>query len=325
MDFFNNLPKPTFILAPMVNNSGLAYRTLAKRYGAHLTYTQMVHAKMFNKSKCNVHDNQWYSTNQLDSPLVVQICGNDPMEMLNAALKIQNVCNAIDINFGCPQNIAKAGNYGAFLQNDWTLTAQIIKTLSTNLSIPVFCKIRIFEDVNKSIEYAKMIEDSGCSLLAVHGRTIKQKGIYTGLADLTQIRAIKKALKIPVIANGNVMENKDLQKVLHETKCDGIMVAETHLYNPLIFCNVKKDCFVILQEYFDLCDIFPTKMVEIKSHVFKILHNVLNIHKEYRELLQEANSFEALKRYVSDLSQNFDKNSSYTIMQGLKRLMQENE
>lgn len=140
--------------------------------------------------------------------------------MLQAALLAQPHCDAIDINIGCPQAIAKRGNYGAFLQNDWDLLKKIgtkkksfflirifseklnfifmflpndfsVSTLKRELDVPVTCKVRVFPEISKSVEYAKMLEAAGASLLTVHGRTREQKGPLTGLASWEHIKAIR--------------------------------------------------------------------------------------------------------------------------------------
>ena len=81
----------------------------------------------------------------------------------------------MDINFGCPQRIAKRGNYGAFLMDDWPLVEKLIKELDENLDVPVTAKIRVYDDLEKSVEYAKMVEKAGAQIIAVHGRTREQK------------------------------------------------------------------------------------------------------------------------------------------------------
>jgi tRNA-dihydrouridine synthase 1 len=81
----------------------------------------------------------------------------------------------VDINFGCPQRIAKRGNYGAFLMDDWPLVEKLIKELDENLDVPVTAKIRVYDDLEKSVEYAKMVEKAGAQIIAVHGRTREQK------------------------------------------------------------------------------------------------------------------------------------------------------
>jgi len=227
--------KPWKILAPMVGNSEEAYRILARRHKADLCYTEMVHCRMFNKGNKSPVKNHWYTTSSLDRPLVIQVCGNDPDEMLKACLAVQDHCDAIDINLGCPQAVAKAGRYGAYLQDDWELLERIVSHLSSNLRVPLFCKIRVFPSVERTVEYARMLEKSGCALLAVHGRTRDQKGEMTGLASWEHIRCVKEGVRIPVVANGNMIRYEDIESCVKFTKCDGVMLAEPHLYNPLIF------------------------------------------------------------------------------------------
>lgn len=302
MKFLKNFTEPIKILAPMVNNSDLAYRTLARKYGADICYTEMLHCKQFLQSKSNPQKNNWFRTNENEKSLVIQLCGNDPDIMTEVAKQVEPFCDAIDLNFGCPQNIAKKGNYGAFLQNDLNLTQEIIQKISSNISKPLFCKIRIFEDLYQTMHYAKMIESAGCELLAVHGRTKEQKGIMTGLANWGHIKVIKENLSIPVISNGNILYKSDIDKCIEYTKCDGVMVAETHLYNPLIFYDGdNKDCFEIILEYLQLCEEIPTKNIEIKSHVYKILHKVLDDQVLYKERIALAKTINDLKLIINDL------------------------
>lgn len=301
MEFIDKFKRPIKVLAPMVNNSDQAYRLLSKKYGADICYTEMVHCKQFLLSKSNGESNKWFTTDNEESDLVVQLCGNDPQCMLEVGKKVQPYCDAIDINFGCPQNIAKRGYYGSYLQDDLKLTQEIVRTLSHGLEKPVFCKIRIMKNEIDTLTYARMIQDSGCKLLAVHGRTRDQKGINTGLANWDMIKSVKENLTIPVISNGNIMHPSDINDALKYTKCDGVMVAETHLYNPFIFSDTTKDCFEIVQEYLDMCKRIKTRNIELKSHVYKILHKVLETEGEIKEEINGARNVEELYEIVENL------------------------
>jgi len=150
-----------------------------------------------------------------DRPLIVQFCGNDPQQILTSAKVLEPYCDAVDINLGCPQDIAKKGKYGAFLQDEWDLIYDIsegrwsslaweppltslalsshfsritVNTLHKNLSVPVTAKFRVFQTVEKTVEYAKMLERAGAQILTCHGRIREQRGHNTvGPFDHSQI------------------------------------------------------------------------------------------------------------------------------------------
>nr|XP_040582411.1 tRNA-dihydrouridine(16/17) synthase [NAD(P)(+)]-like [Lepeophtheirus salmonis] len=288
-----------YCLAPMVDNSGYAYRKLAKKYGSNLCFTEMINCESYLRGQQKIYLTE-------EDRLRIQICGNDPDIMLKVAQKVERFSNGIDINFGCPQKVAKRGNYGAYLQKNWALTEEIVHKLSKNLSKDLSCKIRIFEDTETTIKYCRMIQDSGCKLLIVHGRTIDQRGMNTGLASWEMIKNIKKSVTIPVIANGNVAYQKDIQKCLDYTDADGIMVGETHLYNPLIYSKEDKHPIEILKEYLTLCD-QKEGFGEIKSHVYKILYDILKDQPDYMIKLNKARNISDFLNILYELEQNLEK------------------
>lgn len=172
-----------------------------------------------------------------DRPLIVQFCANNPDELLRAARHVEGYCDAVDLNLGCPQGIAKKGHYGAFLQEDPDLIYKLINKLHTELSIPVTAKFRILETKEKTLEYAKMILSAGASILSVHGRRREQKGHNTGVANWEYIRYLRDNLppETVIFANGNILNHGDIRDCLESTGADGVMSAEGNLSDPTIF------------------------------------------------------------------------------------------
>ncbi|KAM5538367.1 hypothetical protein V8D89_007969 [Ganoderma adspersum] len=241
-EFFQKvLGSPKFIVAPMVDQSELAWRKLSRKYGAQLVYTPMINAKMYAEGARKPFREQNFDTvhgeegGPEDRPLIVQFCANNPDHLLTSAKMLEPYCDAVDVNLGCPQDIARRGHYGSFLQDEWDLIYNLINTLHKNLSIPVTAKFRVFPTVEKTVEYAKMLERAGAQMLTCHGRTREQRGQRSGLADWEKIRAVKEAVSVPVIANGNLLFYSDVERCLAATGADAVMSAEGNLYNPALF------------------------------------------------------------------------------------------
>lgn len=216
-----------------------------------LAYTPMLHARLFNDTEHYRHGHfqgvrpgtteqstPWLDGNpKLDRPLFVQFCANDPDALLGAALKVAPYCDAVDLNLGCPQGIAKKGKYGAFLQEDQELIFKLINILHKNLPIPVTAKIRVLDTKEATLAYAKNVVAAGASILTVHGRRREQKGHLTGLADWGIIKWLREQLppETVLFANGNILQHGDLQRALEATGADGVMSAEGNLSDPAIF------------------------------------------------------------------------------------------
>ena len=195
-------------------------------------------------SQENPSDAPWKDGNPLlDRPLFVQFCANKPDDLLEAAQYVAPYCDAVDLNLGCPQGIARAGHYGAFLQEDWDTIHKMISTLHNELSVPVTAKMRILDTKEKTLEYAKMILSAGANILTVHGRRREQKGHITGLADWSVIRYLRDNLpqETVLFANGNILNCADLEACLVATGADGVMSAEGNLADPTIFANPPKE------------------------------------------------------------------------------------
>lgn len=304
-ELFQKIGKPSRILAPMVDQSELAWRILSRKYGATLAYTPMLHAKLFATSEKYRRDN-WCSLDgdeKLDRPLIVQFCANDPKYLLSAAKLVQGQCDAIDLNLGCPQGIARKGHYGSFLMEEWDLIHKLIRTLHDNLDVPVTAKIRVFPDREKTLKYARMVLDAGAQFLCVHGRLREQKGQQTGLADWEIIKYLRDNLPEDTVffSNGNILYPEDIERCQIHIGSDAVMSAEGNLYNPGVF-NVnhigdKDKTFPkvdkLLREYFEIVKSVPeskASRIAMKSHFFKILRPFLPHHTDIRSEIAKMNA-----------------------------------
>ncbi|KAL8981149.1 MAG: hypothetical protein Q9205_003977 [Flavoplaca limonia] len=260
--FYESLGSPKHILAPMVDQSEFAWRLLSRSFlppcqqASLLAYTPMLHARLYKESQ-SYRDHHFQpcrtslSKSDTDSdayldghpthdrPLIVQFCANDPDDLLQAALRVAPHCDAVDLNLGCPQGIARKGHYGSFLQESPNLIHSLISTLAKNLEIPVTAKMRILDTKEDTLRYAKLLLDAGASWIAVHGRRREQKGHETGLADWKVIRYLRENLskETVIFANGNILGYEDLDQCLQKTGADGVMSAEGNLCDPGIFAG----------------------------------------------------------------------------------------
>ncbi|KAK4426389.1 tRNA-dihydrouridine(16/17) synthase [NAD(P)(+)]-like [Sesamum alatum] len=315
--YWNKLGRPKFIVAPMVDNSELPFRLLCRKYGAQAAYTPMLHSRIFSENE--KYRSQEFTTCKEDRPLFVQFCANDPDVLLEAARRVEPYCDYVDINFGCPQRIARRGNYGAFLMDNLPLVKSLVEKLATNLMVPVSCKIRVFPDLQDTINYAKMLEEAGCALLAVHGRTRDEKDGKKFRANWKVIKAVRDAVRIPVLANGNIRHIEDAWQCLEETDTEGVLSAESLLENPALFAGYrtaewasdheeickdgKLDQAELLVEYLKFCEKYPVPWRMIRSHVHKLLGDWFRIHPHVRDELnaQYKLTFEFLYGIVDQL------------------------
>lgn len=225
------------ILAPMAGVTDLPFRLLCKEQGAGLLCMEMVSAKAIYYNSKNTEE--LMEIRPQECPVSLQLFGSDADIMAEMAKRIEERPFAIlDINMGCPVPKVVNNHEGSALMKNPKLVEEIVYKVSRAISKPVTVKIRRgFDDAHlNAVEIAQIAESAGAAAVAVHGRTREQ--YYAGKADWDCIRDVKKAVKIPVIGNGDIVDAQSAKAMLNHTGCDGIMIGRGAQGNPWIFKEV---------------------------------------------------------------------------------------
>ena len=226
------------ILGPMAGVTDLAFRLLCREQGCDAVVTEMISAKALYYGNKNTIP--LLETDEREAPVGVQIFGSDPELMGQMAHKIEDRGFAfIDINMGCPVPKIVNNHEGSALMKHPELAGRIVREVKRAVSLPVTVKFRLgFDEAHRNaVPFARILEENGADVLAVHGRTREQ--YYSGRADWDAIRQVKEAVSVPVIANGDVFSGADAVAIREATRCDGVMVARGSKGNPWIFREVQ--------------------------------------------------------------------------------------
>ncbi|KAH0478108.1 MAG: uncharacterized protein KVP18_004159 [Porospora cf. gigantea A] len=300
------LGTPLFVCAPMVEQSEAAFRVLTRRYGCQLAYTPMLHARLFSED-AKYRAKYFPAPTAEDRPLFAHFCGNDPETLLRAArLVTKDMADAIDINLGCPQGIARQGHYGAFLLEDPDLIESIVSTLVRGQDLPVTVKIRKVpgddSTYSRTLGLVRRLEKAGVSAICVHGRFREAKGQNTGECDWEVIKAVKCACNVPVIGNGGIETRQDAERMMRNTGVDAVMSAEALLENPALFADESiTDTDKLAHEYLDLCNSLPSLMPQVKSHLFRFLYTGLQVHTDLRDKLAASSSMSEFRDVAGEM------------------------
>ena len=229
------------ILAPMARFSDVPFRAVCRAFGSAMNYTEFVPANALVRER----NPMWRRLDVKpggERPMVFQIFGFDVPEIVRAAQRIEDWgADIIDINMGCSVPQVSEQGAGVGMMRRPELVAEMFAQLSKQVRVPVTGKIRLGWDESSRnyLEIAKIMEENGASLIAVHGRTKSQK--YMGEADWDAIAKIKQTVNVPVIGNGDVKSVVDIDRMKAWTGCDAVMVGRAAVGNPWIFAHQERD------------------------------------------------------------------------------------
>ena len=308
------------ILGPMAGVTDWAFRTVCAELGANMTVTEMVSSRALvyqdQKSRKLLRKNE-------GSVCGAQIFGNDPAIMAEAAVMALEIsgCDFLDINMGCPMpKIANSGD-GSGLMRTPELAGEIVKAVENAVSVPVTVKCRLGWDKGSInvLDFTKRMEQSGASMVTVHGRT--RAMLYSGTADWDYIRKVKEQLSIPVIANGDIVDAASALRCLKWTGADGIMIGRATFGDPWIFEQVKaamegrevperpclKERIQVAVRQFELSEADHGEKIaclEARKHFAWYLRGVRNASyykKEVSSLTTMADIYRVAKEIIRDL------------------------
>lgn len=296
-------------LGPMAGVTDNPYREIAASFGCGLFYTEMVSAKALHYR--NENTEALLTRGPKARPLGVQLFGSDPDIIGEEAKKLEDRFEFIDFNMGCPVPKVVKNHEGSYLLTQPELVDRIFTKLVQTVSKPVFVKIRSgFKAGSRdAVEIAKILENAGVSLVAIHARTRDQ--YYSGQADWSVIKEIKEEVKIPVIGNGDIRSCFDAERMIKETGCDGVMIGRAAEGNPWVFREVvsylqrgeivdrpgrEEICEMILRHASLLIEEkgLRTGILEMRKHAAWYLQGTPGASKK-RRALSEINSLDELK------------------------------
>ena len=303
------------ILAPMAGVTNLPFRIICEKFEPGMVCTEMVSSKaiFYNDQKTR----RLLNTEGEKRPISFQIFGSDEETMGYTAKYMSKIADIIDINMGCPPKVVKNGD-GSKLLLDLEKAKRIMKVVVENSSVPVTVKIRKGWDKENivAVQVAKIAEEVGISAITIHGRTRSE--FYTGKADWDIIKEVKDSVKIPVIGNGDIVDEETAYQMFEKTGVDGIMIGRGSFGNPWIFRNIKhflitgeklpsptnSERLNIIKEHIDLAveEKGEIAIKELRKHIAWYTKNLKN-SSEFRNSI---NMIETKEQLIKTLNEYFE-------------------
>ena len=304
--------KNNIILAPMAGVTDLPFRIIAEKFNPGLVCTEMVSSKAIyygdEKTK------KLLKTDGEKHPISIQIFGSDAETMGYAAQYVSKLADIVDINMGCPApKVVKNGD-GSKLLLDLKKVEEIIKSVVANSSVPVTLKFRKGWDKGHIVacEVAKIAEDNGILAITIHGRTRDE--FYGGKTDIDIIKKVKDTVKIPVIGNGDIVDEETAKKMFEYTGVDGIMIGRGAIGNPWIFKQIQhyletgekiskpsnQERYNILKEHIELCIREKGEKIainEMRKHIASYTKN-LKDSSAFRFKINQIDNYEELIKFI---------------------------
>lgn len=302
------IQKNPFVLAPMDDVTDIAFRELCEEQGASYSTTELTSVDALIRDK--VFKSRYERGNlKVNS---VQLFGSKPEIFIQAANKVENEADIIDVNFGCPSACVTANDAGSMLLKDPKNVGKIIEKLVKNTNKPITAKIRLGYKKTTYKEVAKEIEDAGAQVLAVHGRTAEQK--YSGKANWDAIKEIWENSKIPIIGNGDIKEEEDIDKY-QKKYADALMIGRAAIGNPFIFqrfnyyqkhkkkleYDIKQTQKKLFKEYISKLEGRTFRSLNVKvSRQATWFTKGIEGAKQLREKLVHERDIEKIKKIIDD-------------------------
>lgn len=304
------------ILAPMAGVTNLPFRIICEKFEPGMVCTEMVSSKaiFYNDQKTR----RLLNTEGEKRPISFQIFGSDEETMGYTAKYMSKIADIIDINMGCPAPIVVKNGDGSKLLLDLEKAKRIMKVVVENSSVPVTVKIRKGWDKENIVaaQVAKIAEEVGISAITIHGRTRSE--FYTGKADWDIIKEVKDSVKIPVIGNGDIVDEETAYQMFEKTGVDGIMIGRGSFGNPWIFRNIKhflitgeklpsptnSERLNIIKEHIDLAveEKGEIAIKELRKHIAWYTKNLKN-SSEFRNSI---NMIETKEQLIKTLNEYFE-------------------